>query len=218
MKTIKYWLLSVLMSLTVGASRAQSTEVQQLLLNATKLGQLKNILRDMKKGYDILTSGYNTIKGISKGNFSIHDAFLQGLLKVSPSVRKYKRIADIVALQKQIVREYRWGYERFKNSGTFSAQELDYFANVYTNLVDKSMRNIEELILVVTSSKLRMSDDERIGQIDDLYGKTKDLLAFLNYFNDEVTVMEKLKEKEKFDIKGLENIYLPKGKEVDNED
>ena len=58
---------------------AQSAEIQQLLLNVEKLTQFKQILSDMKKGYQILEGGYNTIKDISEGNFSLHKAFLDGL-------------------------------------------------------------------------------------------------------------------------------------------
>jgi hypothetical protein len=84
---------------------AQSTETQQLLLNVEKLAQLKKILSNMKKGYEIVSSGYNTIKDIFKGNFNLHDAFLNALLQVSPTVRKYKRVADIIPCQSEIVKE-----------------------------------------------------------------------------------------------------------------
>lgn len=45
---------------------AQSQEAQQLLLNVEKLSQLKQILTDMKKGYQVISTGYNTIEGLSK--------------------------------------------------------------------------------------------------------------------------------------------------------
>ncbi len=48
----------------VSFSKAQSAEVQQLLLNYEKLNQLKNILSDMKKGYQIVSKVYSTIKNI----------------------------------------------------------------------------------------------------------------------------------------------------------
>ena len=83
---------------------AQSTEIQQLLLNVEKLAQLKKILSNMKKGYEIVSTGYNTIKDISKGNFNIHQTFLNGLMQVSPTVKKYKRIAEIITYQTQLVK------------------------------------------------------------------------------------------------------------------
>ncbi len=84
----------IIMFFFFGQTMAQSTEVQQLLLNIEKLSQLKKILSNMKKGYEIVSNGYNTIKDISKGNFNLHQDFLDGLLQISPTVRKYKRIAE----------------------------------------------------------------------------------------------------------------------------
>ncbi|MBC7384425.1 MAG: TerB family tellurite resistance protein, partial [Bacteroidia bacterium] len=79
----KYFVL-LLLSLLLFSGRvsAQSEEVQQLLLNVIKLEQLKKILNNMYDGYKVLTKGYNTIKTISEGNFSIHKVFLDGLLQV----------------------------------------------------------------------------------------------------------------------------------------
>ena len=83
--------------------KAQSDEAQQLLLNVEKLSQFRTILKNMKKGYEILSKGYNRIKDISKGSFNIHDAFLDGLLIVGPTVRNYKKVADIIVCQASIV-------------------------------------------------------------------------------------------------------------------
>ena len=66
--------------------QAQSYELQRLLLDIQKLAQLKSILTDLYKGYEILNTGYNTIKSISEGNFNLHKAFLDGLLAVRRAV------------------------------------------------------------------------------------------------------------------------------------
>ena len=68
--------------------KAQSYEAQQLLLDVQKLSQLKQMLADLKKGYEVLYEGYTNIKNISKGSFDLHQAFLDGLLEVSPAVKK----------------------------------------------------------------------------------------------------------------------------------
>ena len=86
---------------------AQTDEIAQLLLNVEKLAQFKQILSDMKKGYEILNGGYNTIKDLSQGNFSLHKTFLDALMEVSPTVKKYKRVADIINYQVILVKEYK---------------------------------------------------------------------------------------------------------------
>src|SRR6476469_8862573 len=87
--------------------KAQTAEIQQLLLDMQKLSALKGILNDMYKGYEIVSNGYDAIKNISEGNFNLHEAFLDGLLVVSPTVQNYKRIADIINDQLMILKEYK---------------------------------------------------------------------------------------------------------------
>ena len=180
---------------------AQSTEIQQLLLNVEKLAQLKKILSNMKKGYEIVSTGYNTIKDISKGNFNIHQTFLDGLMQASPAVRKYKKIAEIISYQTQLVKEYKSAFRRFDASNLFNTNEIKYMDNVYTNLFNKSLQNLEELTMVITAGKLRMSDDERINAIDRIYNDLTDKLVFLRTFNKENNVLAIQRGREMVDIK-----------------
>jgi hypothetical protein len=180
---------------------AQSTEVQQLLLNVEKLAQLKKILSNMKKGYEIVSTGYNTIKDISKGNFNLHQAFLDGLMQVSPAVRKYKRIAEIISFQTQLVKEYKSAFKRFDASNLFNENEIKYLGNVYGNLFKKSLQNLEELAMVITAGKLRMSDDERINAIDRIFDDMGDKLVFLRTFNKENNVLAIQRGREMVDTK-----------------
>ena len=180
---------------------AQSTEIQQLLLNVEKLAQLKKILSNMKKGYEIVSTGYNTIKDISKRNFNIHQAFLDGLIQVSPAVRKYKKIAEIISYQTQLVKEYKSAFRRFDASNLFNTNEIGYMDNVYTNLFTKSLQNLEELTMVITAGKLRMSDDERINAIDRIYNDIADKLVFLRTFNKENNVLAIQRGREMVDTK-----------------
>ncbi len=168
---------------------AQSTEIKQLLLNVEKLGQLKKILSNMKKGYEIVSNGYSAIKDISKGNFNLHEAFLDGLRQVSPTVRKYKKIEEIIIFQSQLVKEYKSAFRRFEASNLFNANEIKYMGNVYSNLFNKSLQNLDELTMVITAGKLRMSDDERLDAIDRIYIDMGDKLVFLRTFNKENNVL-----------------------------
>jgi len=173
---------------------AQSAEVQQLALNVEKLAQLKQILADMKKGYAIASQGYGKIKDIAEGNFSLHQTFLDGLMAVSPHVRKYKRVADIIIYQHQIIREYKAASNRFGSGRRLSANELEYMTGFYWNLLDRSIQNLDELTMIVTSGKLRMSDDERLEAIDRLYFDMQDKLLVLRRFTQRVAAVDGRRE------------------------
>lgn len=188
-------------------ARAQAEEIAQLLLNVEKLSQLKQILSDLEKGYRILNGGYNTIKSISQGNFSIHKIFLDGLMEVSPAVRRYYKVAEIVDYQIRLVKEYKAAQNSFMRSGLYTVEELDYIGKVYANLFNNSLRNLDELALVITANKLRMNDDERLASIDRIHAEVSDMLQFLRYFNGNTTLLGAQRQQEQQDIGTMQNIH-----------
>ena len=199
--------LSFLGLLPAFRASAQADEIAQLLLNVEKLAQFKQILSDMKKGYQILEGGYNTIKNISEGNFSLHKTFLDGLMAVSPTVRNYRRIADITNYQITLVKEYRKAYDRFRRDDNFNPDELTYLGRVYNNLFKESLRNLDELLTVITAGKARMSDDERLQAIDRIYADMQDKLMFLRHFNSNTTILAVQRAKERNDAQTIRKIY-----------
>lgn len=207
LKYLRLGLLLLLLSISILSSKAQSTEVQQLLLNVEKLSQLKNILSDMKKGYTVISGGYNAIKNISQGNFSLHEVFLDGMMLVSPEIKKYRRVADIISYQKNIISEYKSAFDRFKSSDSFTAAEISYLGLVYKQLFDQSVDNLDELLTVITSSKLRMGDDERLKAIDRIFADTEDKLMFLRSFNKEASILNLQRQKEKADVNAAKKYY-----------
>jgi len=188
---------------------AQAQELQQLALNIEKLAQFRQILKDMKKGYEILTKGYNTVKDLTKGNFTLHQTFLDALLQVSPEVRNYKRVADIIDYQLVLVQDYRAALQRFRSGDHFNSDELVYIEGVYDTLLKASLRNLEELTNVITANKLRMSDDERLAEIDRIYLEMQDKLMFLRDFNNSTALLAVQRAKERHDVDNMGRLYQP---------
>lgn len=207
MKKIKILGVLLMMLLTPVKTAAQYQEMQQLLLNIEKLSQFKQILSDMKKGYEILTGGYKAVKDMTQGNFTLHKTFLDALMQVSPAVKKYKRVGDIINYQIQIIKESKNAFKRFSSSRIFSQKEIDYFEKIYGNLVKESLRNLDDLSTVITANKLRMSDDERLKAIDLIYLEMQDKLQFLRNFNASSNILALQRAKEHNDISTLRGIY-----------
>lgn len=185
----------------------QSQEAQQLLLDVEKLAQFKQILSDLKKGYQILSGGYEAIKNISQGNFNLHQTFLDGLLQVSPAVQKYERIKDIINYQLRIVKVGKEAYSTFKGDKNFAVDELDYMGKVYSHLFNESVKNLDDLITVITAGKLRMSDDERLKAIDHIWTEVQDQFAFLRDFNSSTAMLSQARQKEREDVDVTRKLY-----------
>lgn len=189
----------IILLLCANCCFAQSDEAKQLLLNVEKLAQFKQILKNMKDGYQLLHKGYTSIKDISEGNFSLHKTFLDALMEVSPAVKKYKRVSDIISYQIKLVKEYKSAFKQFKDDKQFTLIEIEYIGNVYANLFKESLKKLDELAMVVTAGKLRMSDDERLQAIDRIYDEVMEQYTFLNEFNNSTAILSLQREKDKMD-------------------
>jgi hypothetical protein len=200
------WILLLLFFLS-SKSFGQTQAIQQLLLDVEKLTQLKSILTELKDGYKIVSSGYTTIKNISEDNFNLHDIFLKSLLEVTPAVKNYVRIKDIIDAQLSIVREYKNALKQFKGSGEFSVDEMGYLEKVYAHLFNHSLDNLQTMLMVITAGQLRMSDDERINSIDGVWKEVSQELTFLRHFNNQARILCLQRLKEKNDLSAMDQLY-----------
>jgi hypothetical protein len=204
---MRKFIIIIALALSSQVSYSQSQEAQQLLLNWEKLTQFKKILQDMYDGWKVINKGYNTIKDISSGNFSLHKGFLDALMEVSPVVKKYKRISDIVNYQLLIVKRYKAAFNQFKEDNTFTASEIDYIGKVYANLFNESVKNLDELLMVITAGQLRMTDDERLQAIDRIYARIEDQFSFLEDFNSSTAYLSLQRKAEQTEINMSKKIY-----------
>lgn len=200
MKKIITIAIALCCTLQLQLASAQSAELKQLALNIEKLAQLKQVLQNMKKGYEVVTNGYNRIKDLSQGNFNLHDAFLNGLLLVNPQVAKYRRVADIISIEQQLISEYKSAYGRFRSGGQFNSVEIEYLGRVYGNLFDRSVQQLDELTMIITSGQLRMSDDERIEGINRIYDDMQEKITFLRGFNRRTAAVEAQRKMQRRDL------------------
>lgn len=194
-------------SIQPAGAQSVTQDIQQLVYDIEKLTQFKAVLSDMKTGYTILRQGYGQVKSITEGNFNLHSAFLNSLMAVSPAVRQYGRIADIISYQVRIVSECHSAYGRFRSSGRFNAAELMYLNGVFSRLLSQSVDNLTSLANVLTAGTLRMSDAERLESIDHIYADTQSKLIFLRHLNNEVTLMQLERQKALNEVNTLQKMY-----------
>jgi len=192
---------------SAGRAGAQTQEAAQLVLNYEKLLQLEEILDKMYDGYKILVTGYNTVKDIAEGNFNLHRLFLDGLLSVSPAVKNYRKVVYIIEYQKLLIEQSKRAYDRFKNDQNLTVREVQYIEQVFERLGIQSLNNLDELLMVVTASKLRMNDEERFSAIDRIYSQMERKLTFLKVFTSNTDGISKYRSKQKSDIDALRKVY-----------
>jgi hypothetical protein len=203
MKTIVFILTILVLNCGVcNPVHAQAAEVEQLLLNVEKLAQLKQILADIKKGIQITTNGYNTVKNIAEGNFNLHQLFLDKLLQISPTVKNYYKVVEIIQMEITLIKSTKKSFKEFDYSSMLRMGETNYVERVYQNLLNKSLENLDDLTQVLTATALRMSDEERLARIDEIHASMKEKSTFLQQFNSQVSglIFQRKSEKTQIDL------------------
>jgi len=130
----------------------------------------------------------------------LHKTFLDGLMEVSPAVKKYKRVTDIINYQARLIKEYKSAFNRFKIDNVFTGPEIQYIGNVYAGVVTESIKNLEELVLIITAGRLRMTDDERLNAIDRIFHSVDEQLAFIKDFNNSTSVLSLQRKSEQAEV------------------
>jgi hypothetical protein len=183
------WVFVVLLSVGAVGGRAQAFDAEQLVLDVEKLGQLKQILQDLKDGYQVLQSGYSAIRDIAQGSFHLHKTFLDGLLAVSPAVRGYERVAAIVNMQGQLVQRCQAAWGQFRQDGRLLPGELTLLGQVYGAVLAGCAEDLDHLVTVLTDGLIRASDAERLQEIDTIYYRVRAKLALVNQVSNETALL-----------------------------
>ena len=144
--------------------KQKKTQIKYL---GEQIAALQVYLDYARKGYQLVGNGLSLVKDITGGEFSLHNAFVSGLKQVSPAVRDDIRVAEIVALQAAILKSF----SGIKGSSFLSRDQLLYVAEVADGVVSDCLADMEELLLVITSGKLEMKDDERLNRLEGIYGR-----------------------------------------------
>ncbi len=137
----------------------------------------------LSKGYNLIKSGLNTIQKIKSDDANLHTNYFTSLSNLNPKLKKYGRIADIIAIQISIAAQAKKTITNFSSSHWFDKTELTYLRNVINNLLTDCASNLQELFTLITNTNLQMKDDERIKAIDKLYSDMLDKQIFIHAFS-----------------------------------
>lgn len=149
----------------------------------------KVYIEHAQKGYKIGSGGLHTIRDIKNGDFKLHLGRIDSQKLVNPKLKSWIKVADIITYQLRIIKAAKQAIDAVRESGQFTGDELNYCKKVFDNLLGDCLRSIDELIMVITSGELEMSDDERIKRIEKIHLDMQDKSSFTASFSSEMSVL-----------------------------
>ena len=197
--------LCIIAALLSSGLQAQQAKQKKMLL--LQIAALRTYVDYAAKGYKTVKNGLHFISDAKKGEVNLHGDYFTSLLSINPKVKNYARAAEIISLQVQILKTYKRTFENLQNDDLFHGSELDYIQRTFKRLLESCDESIDTLLLITTSTKLEMKDDERIERIDKLYEKASEDFVFCEKFSREVQVLALSKAKERNDTRHAGKLY-----------
>lgn len=159
----------VIKAIDLGIQRLQNKTIW--LQNAQK--QLENILSKLK---------LEEISNWTARQRDLYKNYYEELKKVKSIIVYYQRIKEITNKQTRLIEEYERAWNLFKQDSNFNAYEIDYMEKVYSGILEDSMKNIDQIFMILESFTTQMTDLKRLeiinaaaDQIDTNY---RDLILF----------------------------------------
>ncbi|KAF2337781.1 conjugal transfer protein TraI [Flavobacterium nitrogenifigens] len=170
-------ILEIVKAVTKKVIKAIDLRIQRLqnktiwLQNAQK--KVENVLSKLK--LDEISDWTQKQKELYKG-------YYEELAKVKSIITYYQRIKDVTKKQTRLVHEYERAWNLFKKDAHFKESEIQYMERVYSGILEESLKNIDQIFLILDSFSTQMSDLKRLEIInraaDQINANYDDLMLF----------------------------------------
>ncbi|MES2277297.1 MAG: conjugal transfer protein TraI [Bacteroidota bacterium] len=195
--------VSQVISETVGrVIRAIDLEVQRLqnqtiwLQNAQKA--LENQLSKLK-----LTE----ISDWSQQQQDLYKGYYDELWQVKSVITYYERIKDMTEKQAALVAQYNHAWSLLRSDKHFSADELKYMGSVYSGILQESVKNLDEILVVINSFKTQMSDAKRLELVDKAANRIDTNCSDLKEFNSQNQILSIQRARDANEVLSLKKYY-----------
>jgi hypothetical protein len=137
----------------------------------------------------------------------LYEDYYRELWKVKSALAYYKRVKDIIEQQVAMVNEYKGAWFLFKQDKNFTKEEIDYMYNIYSGMMDESLKNIDQLFMVVNAFATQMSDAKRLEIINTVADNVEQQYLDLKEFNNQNKMLSLQRASELGEIEYVRRLY-----------
>jgi hypothetical protein len=138
---------------------------------------------------------------------TLYADYYQKLWEVKTLISGYQRIKALAGTQAALVKEYNWAIHLFKGDKHFSPQELTQMEEIYQGILSESIKNLDQVLLVVNSFKIQMTDGKRIELIGAAATRIDANYNDLRRFNQQNIILSIQRAKSLSEISALKQMY-----------
>lgn len=137
----------------------------------------------------------------------LYDNYYQELWKVKAAIAYYTRVKKIITEQLDLVNAYKKGFALLKQDRHFTAGELGYMYTVYSGILGESVKNLDQIYLVINAFATQMSDAERLRIIDEAASRIDRNYADVKQFTNDNIRLSLQRSKDDNDLFTVKQLY-----------
>lgn len=194
MEIIKAGVKKVIKAIDLKIQRLQNKTIW--LQNAQKT--LENTLSKLKLG---------EIADWTEKQKEQYRKYYEELAKVKSVISYYQRIRDISQKQVRLVNDYNKSWQLLRQDSHFSSDEIAYMTNVYSGILQESLKNIDQISIIVKSFSTQMSDAKRLELINNAADQIDANYDDLTRFNRQSMLLSLQRAKTKHEVEMVKKLY-----------
>ena len=133
--------------------------------------------------------------------------YFEELWKVKDILAYYHRVREITDKQILLVKEYNRAWNGVRQDGHFTTEEIEYIGSVYTAIIEESLKNLEQVSLVINSFTTQMTDAKRLEIIDAAAIAIDQNYNDLKAFNEQTIGLSIARAIDAHDVAVIKNLY-----------
>ena len=137
----------------------------------------------------------------------LYQNYFAELWEVKDVLSDYHRIKEITQQEIALVKDYHQAWNGVQQDGHFTPDEVLYIGQVYTGIIDASLKNLDQIALVINSFNTQMTDAKRMEIINRAADAMQTNLNDLRSFNSQNILLSLQRSKDENDVAVVKKMY-----------
>lgn len=194
LELIRFVTVKVIKAIDLSIQRLQNKTIW--LQNAQK--KIENVLSKLK---------LDEISEWTQKQRDLYKDYYEELMKVKSVITYYQRVKDITRKQTLLVKEYERAWNLFKKDRHFTVDELEYMERVYNGILEDSLKNMDQIFLILDSFTTQMNDLKRLEIINRAADQIDANYDDLTLFNNQNIVLSLQRAKSEVEVSSVKQFY-----------
>jgi hypothetical protein len=137
----------------------------------------------------------------------LYEQYYEELWKVKNAIETYERVRQVMRKQVDLVDQYKHAWQLIQNDKNFTKDETRYMYRVYTGILQESIKNLDQMLVVVNSFETQMTDGKRLELITAAGEGIEKNYHDLQQFNTQNIRLSLSRAKDQDEIETVKKLY-----------